>query len=248
MNLLNILSNSNSIDIPNNIPSRQMPSSIIWLDCVFLVLLYLLLIFKKRYFTALFSLFGGILYFIVDWGIFYKLLGSRVVYNANPEAFLFWLSMSYGITNFLFIWLAIKKDKYLLHFSLLILIWWICSAMIAKGLPHKEIIIWRTTGKYHWVMAIMLIVGYFAIIIYNIFTKKSQLPILRMLFIGIIVQFAWEFALLINGIRKPQWGPILIDSLIETNLGIPYIYLIYKFISSKINNDLTKVKKTQNQP
>ncbi|WP_156933761.1 hypothetical protein [Mycoplasma simbae] len=221
-----------------------MPTSLIWLDIAFLVMLYVLLITKKKYISAIFSFAGGILYFLVDWGIFYMALGSRQVHGADPAAFLFWLSMSYGTTNFLFIWLAIKKDKHLLHFSLLIIIWWICSPMIARTLSDSQIIIWRTTGKYHWVMAAMLIFGYFGVIIYNLFTKQSQLPILRMLAIGIIVQFGWEFALMINGIRKLQWGPIVIDSLIETNLGIPYIWFIYKGIAKRWNDDLSKVIKS----
>ncbi|MBU4690378.1 hypothetical protein KQ874_01575 [Mycoplasma sp. ES3157-GEN-MYC] len=231
----------NNIIIPDNIPSRHMTLGLVILDICFLVLIYGLLIYKKKYMSTLFALAGGILYFLVDWGIFYKTLGQRQVHGANPFWFLLWLSLSYGTTNFLFIWLAIKKDKHLIHFTLMILIWWICSPMIAKAIPgQNDIVIWRETGKYHWVMALMLIVGYFGVIIYNLVTKKSQLPIIRMLIIGIVVQFGWEFALMINGIRKLQWGPIVIDSLIETNLGIPYIYLIYKGLSKKWNEDLSK--------
>ncbi|MCT4469976.1 hypothetical protein [Mycoplasma sp. HS2188] len=228
--------------IPNNIPSRQMNLTLVILDIIFLVFLYALIIYKKKYMSAIFSFVGGILYFIVDWGIFYKALGQRVVIGANPFWFLLWLSMSYGTTNFLLIWLAIKKDKHLLHFAFIIAIWWICSPLISRLQPNaQQIIIWRETGKYHWVMAAMLVLGYFALITYNLVTKQSQLPIIRMLIIGISVQFAWELALMINGIRKLQWGPIIIDSLIETNLGIPYIYLIWKSLSKRWNENLSKV-------
>ncbi|QBF34377.1 hypothetical protein EG856_00290 [Mycoplasmopsis phocirhinis] len=230
-----------NILIPNNIPSRQMNLTLVILDIIFLLFLYSLLIYKKKYMTTLFALAGGLLYFVVDWGIFYKALNQRVVIGANPFWFLLWLSMSYGTTNFLLIWLAIKKDKHLLHFALIIVIWWICSPIISKLQSNaQQIIIWRHTGKYHWVMAMILVIGYFALITYNLITKQSQLPIVRMLIIGISVQFAWEFALMINGIRKLQWGPIIIDSLIETNLGIPYIYLIQKSISKKWNENLSK--------
>ena len=57
-------------------------------------------------------------------------------------------------------------------------------------------------------------------------------PRLEPLF-GIGVQFAWEASLLISGIRPPMWQPIVVNSLIETNLGLPYIYYIHKHVSAR---------------
>jgi len=58
--------------------------------------------------------------------------------------------------------------------------------------------------------------------------------------IGIGVQFAWEASLLINGIRPALWQPIVVNSLIETNLGIPYTYYIHKFVIARWKEDLTR--------
>lgn len=235
-------------DFTNIVPSRDLNLDYIILDSLFLVLLLVLLIIKKRYLTVLYALFGGILYFIVDWGIFYKWLGARNVTGANTALFLFWLSMSYGITNFAFIWLAIKKDKHLIEFSLMIFIWWIVCPLIAlPGGAERTISIYRTTGSYHAWMAIFLVVGYFIVVMYNlkVSDKKKKLPIIRMFIIGVVVQFGWEFALLVTGIRKPGIGPLIINSLLETNMGIPYMYFIYKGITSKVNEDLTLVKKKE---
>ncbi len=87
--------------------------------------------------------------------------------------------------------------------------------------------------------------GYVLCVIYNLFSKKKNIPILRLNLIGISVQFAWEFSLLINGIRPMNEASIktlILNSLIETNLGMPYIYLIYVFVSSHVKDDLKKVK------
>jgi hypothetical protein len=62
--------------------------------------------------------------------------------------------------------------------------------------------------------------------------------------IGIGVQFAWEAALLISGIRPALWQPIVVNSLIETNLGMPYIFFIHKYVSMYWKEDLSKVKGT----
>lgn len=100
----------------------------------------------------------------------------------------------------------------------------------------------RTTTKYHFIMAIILIIGYLFLIIKNLFNKE-KINILWLLLIGISVQFAWEVSLLINGIRplnSASFMTLIINSLLETNLGMPYIYLIYKCFSTKYNDDLSK--------
>ena len=224
-------------------------SSYIIYDTIFLVLLLVLLIVQKKYVTLLFCLFGAILYTVVDYGIFYAWLHTRSVQGANPFWFLLWLSSSYGITNFLVIWLGIKKDKNLKEYALIIIIWWICCPMISAMTPiaNGTINIERKVGQYHGFMAAMLVIGYLAVLIYNMFTKKDKLPVLRMLIIGILVQFGWEFSLLVNGIRPFKFEPIMINSLIETNLGIPYIYFIYKGISKYVNDDFSKVNKVKEE-
>ena len=101
-------------------PTRNFNLLYIILDSIFILFLLIMLVVKKRYFTTLFALFGGVLYFIVDFGYFYLLSHSRqimiddVIQNDLVTGLiLFWMSMSYGITNFAFIWLCLRKDKHL---------------------------------------------------------------------------------------------------------------------------------------
>lgn len=103
----------------NIVPTRNLNLLYIILDSIFLIVFLSLLIWKKRYETVLFAVFGGILYTIVDFGGFYLMSNTRTVYINGEVAnaldtfwVLFWMSMSYGITNFAFIWTALSKDKY----------------------------------------------------------------------------------------------------------------------------------------
>lgn len=235
-------------------PTRSFNLAYIILDSLFIITLCLILFFNKNKLTLLFAFFGGVLYLIVDFGIFYLVLRSRSIYiikdgvmTLQNEKMTFliltWMSLSYGITNFAFIWLAIKKDKYLLHYTLLILGWWLVVPTLSKMGGASNIITTRTTNEYHWVMALILVVGYGALIIYDMFGKKKVYNILTLNIIGITVQLGWELALLINGIRP--WNEmsvktLIINSLIETNLGMPYIYLIYLLITKHFNEDLKK--------
>lgn len=245
---MNILSTIN--------PTRHFNMLYIIIDSIFIIFLLILLWVKKQKITFWWSIFGGILYFIVDFGYFYLLSGSRVVsinnQVCNPTStalVLLWMSLSYGITNFCYIWLFLKKDKDLKEFIILIVGWWLVAPTISSLGGNAVIETFRTTNKYHGVMGIILVAGYLMLILYNLLNKNNyKINILRLNIIGISVQFFWEFALLINGIRPFNDDSIMtlmINSLIETNLGLPYIYLIYCFVSKKYHDDLSIVEEVK---
>ena len=97
--------------------------------------------------------------------------------------------------------------------------------------------------SYHGVMALILFVGYAIVCIYNMRVKEKQMQInlLWLLATGIGVQFGWEAALLLCGIRPAGIAPLIVNSLIETNLGIPYIYFIQKGLYRVWDEDLSRV-------
>lgn len=236
---------------------RVFNEAFIYFDIAFLVVLVGLLLWQKKYMTLLVGLLAGILYMIVDYGIFYHAFHERVIlYNgemANDNAFfwiLCWMSVSYGFTNFVWIWLWISKDKRLFEWSLLILCWWVVGPMLTdKFQTGGEIITFRTTNTTHGGMAIMLFIGYLALIIWNLKNKeRGKVNIPWLLAIGILVQFGWEFTLLIGGIRNPSGDmtfeqkikTLIVNSLVETNLGMPYVYMLFIAYSSKFTEKMKK--------
>lgn len=242
MNLINLASSLDNIN-----PTRNFNLTYIVLDSIFLLVLLGLFVYQKKYITTFWSLFGGVLYFIVDFGYFYAISHSRVVTVdgvsnlTNTALVLLWMSLSYGITNFAFIWLCLQKDKYLKEYLILIVGWWLIAPSIASLGGVNNIQTFRTTNQYHGYMALILAIGYIGLIIYNIVNKKRTINLLLLNLVGISVQFAWEFALLVNQIRPMNESSImtlLVNSIIETNLGMPYIYLIYVAISKRYKDDL----------
>ena len=119
-------------------PTRNFNLLYIILDSIFLVVLLGLLIYQKKYVTLIWSLIGGVLYYIVDYGYFYLISASRVVTvgGVSSEAYtalvLLWMSLSYGITNSAFIWLCLRKDKYLKEYLILIVGWWLVAPSISS--------------------------------------------------------------------------------------------------------------------
>lgn len=233
------------------IARRQFDPMYIWLDTAFLLVLALLLIRQKKYMTVLVGLMAGVLYMLVDFGIFHLICHSRSISEGYSLFWvLLWMSMSYGFTNFTWIWLWISKDRNLKEWTLLILLWWFCCPLLAQtfggGAP---ITIQRTTGAYHGYMALILLVGYLGVIIWNLRHQNpgQKLPVGWMLSIGILVQLGWETALLLGGIRSAgfaSWDDklltLVINSLLETNLGLPYVYVLFLLFATRYTERLRK--------
>ena len=231
------------------IAQRQFTYSYIWLDIAFLCALAGLLIFKRKYMTLAVGAVMGIVYMIVDYGVFHLVCHSRSIEGGSLFWVLLWMSVSYGFTNFAWIWLWLSKDERLFEWSLLILTWWFSCPMLAKVMPFgRELItISRTTGEYHGYMALILFVGYFGAIVYNLIQTKreARINLPWILAIGVLVQFGWEAGLLIGGIRsaliesgEQKILTLVTNSLLETNLGMPYVYLIFAGLTAKLSEQL----------
>ncbi|MES0341513.1 MAG: hypothetical protein ABUK08_04280 [Candidatus Humimicrobiaceae bacterium] len=226
------------------IPSRIFNSLYIYIDIVWLIVILVILILTKRYMALIVGIIGGIIYFAVDYGIFYMLLGTREVIGANTLLILLWLSISYGFTNFAWIWLWLDRDRHTLEWSLLFIMGWLATALLSQNFGDNflSISIQRGTTSYHGVMALLMLTGYLILIIKNIMTQErsKKINILWILSIGVLVQFSWEAILLISGIRTMGIMPLIVNSLLETNMGLPFLFFIHKAINNRYGENLRK--------
>ena len=218
------------------VAARTLNTLYIYLDIIWLLAYAAILLYNKRYLAIIVGLLGGLIYFAVDYGIFYLALNTRTIVGADPFWFLLWLSMSYGFTNLAWIWLLLDKDGKAVEWSTLTITGWVAVAFLSQnfGSTFPIVSIQRGTISYHGVMALVLLAGYTYLILSNLKGKPSERAnILQLLAIGIGVQFSWEFILLISNIRPTGILPLVVNSLIETNLGIPYLYLIHRAIMKR---------------
>ena len=213
-------------------------------NIAYLMMLLGVLLWTKRRQAVIAGLIGGALYFAVDYGMFYLLLGTRQVVGADPFWFLLWLSISYGFTNFVWIWLWLDRDGHTLEWSILIVAGWLATALLSQNFGNQisQISIMRGTNDYHGIMALILVIGYGIVCIYNIRLKDKtkKIPVLWILAIGILVQFGWEFVLNITGIRNQSLRTLIVNSLLETNLGLPYLYFIHRAVHKRRDEALHK--------
>jgi len=210
--------------------ARTFPTLFVWMDCTWLVVLAVILLWRKKRLAVLVGLLGGALYFLVDYGVFFLALRTREVTGADPFLLLLWLSVSYGFTNMAWAWLLLDRDGRGVEWSLLVICGWLAVAFMSAsfGAGFPVIRIQRGTGAYHGVMALILAAGYGALIVRNLAVPGPRVDLLRLLAIGVGIQAAWELVLLLSGVRPPSLVPFVVNSLLETNLGMPYLFLIHE--------------------
>jgi hypothetical protein len=230
------------------IAARTFNTLYIYMDIIWLLAYAAILLYNKRYLAVIVGLAGGFIYFAVDYGIFYLALHTRVINGADPFWFLLWLSMSYGFTNFAWIWLLLDKDGKAVEWSTLTIAGWVAVAFLSQnfGAAFPVVSIQRGTTVYHGIMALVLLAGYAWLILNNLRSGSPvKANILQLLAIGIGVQFSWEFVLLVSNIRPTGVLPLIVNSLIETNLGMPYLYLIHKAVTDRVNENRTSPAATE---
>ena len=216
--------------------ARTFNTLYIYLDIAWLLIFLAALWFAGRRTAVWVGLLAGVLYFAVDYGIFYLALGTRTVTGADTFWLLLWLSMSYGFTNFAWIWLLLDRDRHAVEWSLMPILGWLLVGQLSQafGADFPLVSIARGTGAYHGAMTLILVIGYLILIAGNLrAAPEKRVNLLWLMAIGIGVQFAWEAALLINGIRPAGLIPLTVNSLIETNLGMPYIYWIHRAVTGR---------------
>ena len=130
--------------------------------------------------------------------------------------------MSYGFTNFTWIWLCLSKDEHLPEWSLLILSWWFCCPLLTQTFVLNAIVYDLRQQQ-----------------------KEQRINLPWLLSIGVLVQFGWEAALLLGGIRSAGFATageklhtLVVNSLLETNLGMPYVYGLYIAYSRRFTEHL----------
>ncbi|MGK2308496.1 hypothetical protein [Cutibacterium sp. V970] len=216
--------------VSDYVVARSFNVLYIWIDVILLLAFLCILAWTRRRAALVVGLLGGLLYFVVDYGFFHMLLGTRSVVGMGVLSLEFWLSFSYGITNMAWMWLWFDEPDNRWEWSILFPAGWLTSALVSQGLgdTFHSVEIARHVGSYHGAIAAFALVGYGWLALHNLRHQDERYSIRSALTIGIGIQFTWEAVLMISGIRPLSWRPLVVDSLIETNLGAPFMLLIVR--------------------
>ena len=221
---------------------RVFDADFILFDLVFTVM-WVIILYKKGYIKPLlFGLMGILVNFIVDYGIWYSIMGIRTVEGLpswmSPLSFFVYFSITYGIMQYSYVQAMFTKrldqpereKKERAQISVLLFLGWLIIAYLSVLLPLNdlEITVTRTMTDQRFIEVLVVIVE-FALLGFLAHNKKFGIDwklIGYIFFVGFFVHFSMEFTLFLPGIRKSSIFDLVFNSLLEFNMGTPILYVM----------------------
>ncbi|MHA1819471.1 MAG: hypothetical protein ACTSU2_02005 [Promethearchaeota archaeon] len=220
------------------IVTRTINVDFIYLDIIFLTIWISFLIYKRYKIPIGWGLFGAATYIFVDYILWHLIMHSRTYSGpVNELVFFLWFCFSPGFVQFSYVAVMFEKRNFheLIFWTLLFYIGWTSVALGSQLIPWDDriIVVARNmnAGRQRIIDTIMTL-GNVAIAFILYKKKKISLDQAIYLFIvGTLVEFSLEFSLTVSGIRIQQgtWsiGQMVVNALIEFNLGIVLMYLLW---------------------
>jgi hypothetical protein len=154
-----------------------------------------------------------------------------------------WFCFSPGFVQFSYVILMFEKRNShdLLLFTLVFYVGWIVVSIGSQLLPIDDTIIRvsrdMNVDNQRFIMTMMVFINLIIAVILYLKKKIRLEDVLYLFLVGTLVEFALELTLAISGIRQEQgtWniGLMILNSLIEFNLGIILMYLLWVPIKLK---------------
>jgi hypothetical protein len=207
----------------------------IFFDLVFLFVFHFLMIRNRKIIPLVAFWLGGLAIFIIDWGFWMQVSGIRKLELPPsflpflPEywrvfTFMFWFSFSYGL---MFSWMFLMFEPKGRRIFWTVLLWggWLTVAFLSQYIHLNDgtIQTLRMMGGSRITQIIIAAGGFILLFI----LRYNWKMILYLFCIGFMTHFMMESSLWLSGIRPGNLSVLLINSLIESNMGVPILYVLY---------------------
>jgi hypothetical protein len=214
---------------------RIFGTDYIYFDLVFLTIFTALLAVNKKRIPLLAFILGGLIIFIIDWVFWMQIFKIRTFslppgfLSFLPEywaktVFMFWFSMSYGLM-FAWIFLMFDKQNKRAAWTALLFGGWLTIAFLSQVLQINDNVIEtvRLMKSSRVKQIIIVVLGYGALFLLRYKLKK----ILFLFLVGCGIHFMMEFSLWVSGIRPSSLDLLLVNTLVESNMGVPLLYIFW---------------------
>lgn len=224
--------------------ARSFGLDYIYLDIIFLIIWIFYLVRKKYWIPIAWGVLGWFVYIFTDYILWYMVTHTRqYIGPLDPFIFFIWFCFSPGFVQFSYVILMFEKRnrKDLIFFTLLFYFGWIIVSSGSRLLPIDDTVIrvYRDMNidNQRFNMTIMVFINIFIAVFLYIKKKVRLEDVLYLFLVGTLVEFALELTLAVSGIRQEQgtWnlGLMILNTLIEFNLGIVLMYLLWVPIKIK---------------
>ncbi|MFX1321749.1 MAG: hypothetical protein ACFFAQ_08895 [Promethearchaeota archaeon] len=205
-------------------------------DFIFFLIFIIVLIKQKEMMPIYVGFVCGILFLIID-GIIWWNTGIREIHPSNVKIYVdFMMDFSYGLLAFSWVMIMFERNsiKKVILWTLFLYGGWLLIASLSQILPliDLEIITIRHMQSLRIVEITTVVCGYLLLVI----LRYNYKTILFVFWVGFMLSFMMESYLLFTNIRPSGFELLLYDSLILTNQGIPYLFVIFDKIIPKIRD------------
>ena len=240
----------------NSYVARTFDMDFMYLDIAFCAV-WMLVLFRRKHTIALwFGLFGALIVFLVDDVLWLRVQQTRFLeVPFNRDLFLLYFSFTYGMIEFSYItaMFQARSMKTRALWTLFLYGGWMATALISQhaGIDDRTIQTGRDMSNARIIQVALVAGGYLLLLLLKYtWRPMKSLTFPRMLYlflIGILVHFAMEVTLLASGIRPAEnyVHVLLFNSLLEFNMGVPILYILWTAIKSTKVHDTSKEEPPQ---
>jgi hypothetical protein len=215
------------LDINESI-TRRFQIDYLLFDTLFMaVWIYMLLRHKRR--EALYvGLICGLAFYVID-GIIWTATGVREY--ELPAAWLkfpvdFMMDTSYGIVGFGWAWIAFERRSLrdVAFWTAVVFGGWLIIPFASKWIPliDARVVTVRHMASRVWLHIAVVVIGYAGLLALGFSFRQVR----YVFWVGCMLAFMMEFSLLVAGIRSFNLKLLAYETVILTNMGIPYLYVI----------------------
>jgi hypothetical protein len=235
----------------NSYVARTFDVDFIYLDIAFCAV-WMLVLLRRKYTIALcFGFLGAFITFFTDDVLWFHIQHTRTLeVPFNRDLFLVYFSFTYGMIEFSYVtaMFQARSMKTRALWTLFLYGGWMATALISQhvGIDDRTIQTGRDMSNARIIQVALVAGGYLLLLVLK-YTwrpmKSLTFPrILYLFLIGILVHFAMEVTLLASGIRPAEnfVDVLLFNSLLEFNMGIPVLYILWTAIKSAELHDKSK--------
>jgi hypothetical protein len=208
--------------------ARRFEFDYILFDALFLLIWVALLLWQKRYGPLKTGVVCAVIVYVID-GVIWTATGVREYGISSPWLKFpvdFMMDVSYGIIAFSWVWIAFERQSAcdVALWTILLFAGWLAIPFVSRWVPliDDPVMTVRHMSSRVWLHIAVVIVGYAALIALGYDFKT----IAYVFWVGCMLAFMMEFALLVSGIRSSRLALLVYETLILTNQGIPYLYVI----------------------
>ncbi|MFX1567186.1 MAG: hypothetical protein ACFFCV_02330 [Promethearchaeota archaeon] len=222
----------------NAVVTRTFGIDFIYLDLIFLFIWIYFLIKKKYCLSITWGLCGWLIYIFTDYILWYLIIHTREYTGVlNPFLFFLWFCFSPGFVQFSYVFTMFEKrnSKDLIMFTIIFYLGWILVGVSSQilSIDNRIIEVSRDMNIANQrINELVMVIVNIVIAMVLFFKKNLRLEdILYLFIVGTLVEFSLELSLSVSGIRQAQgaWSVelMIINSLLEFNLGIILMYLVW---------------------